>query len=615
MPCQKPYEMKASRRIRPCRHTAIALIAAAISLCTSWRTDASEFVLGNFGNSVLAEGWTWTEATGTLSGTEGVGAVLYPENFSAADLSKLGNPATFSLSLTGWVTTAPPNAFSITLEDADGDLLVTRFNWSSFASSQSAVIQSVQSSGAFDWARVAGWTLDSGSSAEPLQAGFTKLAVVAPAPTPSPTPSPTPTPPPSPTPSPTPTPTPTPSPSPTPSASPSPTPSPTPTPGPTPAPTPTPTPSPSPSPTPTPIPSPSPTPTPAPTSSPTPPPIAVPQERFDGLVGTGDSRQSAAEFLADNGLISIKTTTRGSFTGTLRLGADKTGFKGAFEASGSAQVKDLPRKSGQPAVDLTLQLGAGPKISGEVIRNTAPDLPFVALAPEPGSARKYTIALVPMANNGYAGYGYASLSTDSKGKTRLTGKLADGSKIAASSVISDGAGDGLPAERWLVPVFVSLDKAQGVLTGEMQVDKTEPPQGSSVGDGGQLWGWVQPGSSALAELAVKGRSFYVNKGISILTDTIGGGNFLVSGALANSPLGGFWPGSNKPSFQDTNDKLAFSASSGPIKGTSKDPKTTYEGIMFSVPINLTDGAAPVHGAGFRLNGPNNSLPVEIMKAP
>ena len=341
----------------------------------------------------------------------------------------------------------------------------------------------------------------------------------------------------------------------------------------------------------------------------------MPQDRFEGLVGTGDTRQSAAEFLADNGLISIKTTTKGSFTGTLRLGADKIGFKGAFEAGGSAQVKDLPRKSGQPAVDLTMKLEAGPKISGEVIRNTAPDLPFVALAPEPGPARRYTIALVPTAKDGYAGYGYATLSADSKGVARIAGKLADGSKIAASSVFSDGAGDGLPAERWLVPVFVSLGKSQGVLTGEIQVVKAEPPQGASVGDGKQLWGWVQPGSSALAELAIKGRSFSVIKGISILTDTIGGGNFLVSGALANRPLIGFWPGSNKPAFQDKNEKLAFSASRGSIKGTLKEPKTTYDGIMFSAPISLTDGASPVHGAGFRFDGSNASLPVEIIKAP
>jgi hypothetical protein len=341
----------------------------------------------------------------------------------------------------------------------------------------------------------------------------------------------------------------------------------------------------------------------------------VPQDRFEGLVGTGDTGQSAAEFLADNGLISIKTTTKGSFTGTLRLGADKIGFKGAFEAGGSAQVKDLPRKSGLPAVDLTLQLAAGPKISGEVIRNAAPDLPFVALDPEPGASRKYTIALVPTATDGFAGYGYVTLSADSKGVARIAGKLADGSKIAVSSTISDGAGDGLPAESWLVPVLASLGKAQGVLTGEMQVEKVEPPQGSSVGDGGQLWGWVQPGSSALAELAVKGRSFSVTKETSILTGTTDGGNFLVSGALANRPLSGFWPGSNKPSFQDKNEKLAFSASSGSIKGTLKDSKTTYDGIMFSAPISLSDGASPVHGAGFRLDGSNASLPVEIIKAP
>lgn len=566
----------------------------------------AESVLSTFGSSVASDGWSWSAATSTLSGTEAPGAVLYPESFADTNLGLLGNPGNLSLSLSGSVITAPPGFFSVTLEDKSGRLSVTRISWSSLGSIGSTVIVPISAPADFDWGKVAGWTLDSGGSGEPLEATFTKLAVVAATPTPTPTPSPTPTPTPSPTPSPTPTPAPSPSPSPTPG--PSPTPSPTPSPSPTPAPSPTPT------PTPTPSPSPTPSPTPTPSPSPSPTPVTVPQARFDGLVGTGSTAQSAADFLASNGIISVKTTTKGTFSGTLRLGADKIAFKGVFRTDGSAQINDLPLKNGQPAIDLNLLLEAGPKISGRATLGAGTELPLVALAPEAGTVAKYTVALVPKTSTAYAGYGYATISTDSKGAAKITGKLADGSKIAASTMISDGAADGLPAEK-LVPVFVvPFGKTQGLLTGEMQIDKPELSQGSSVDDGGQPWGWVRSNSSALAELGVRGRSFAVSKGLSIMTGTANEGGFDVSGALTSGPLTGTWPGSNKPAFADKNYKLAFSASGGAIKGSIKIPKITYEGVMFSAPITLSDGGTPVHGAGFRLTT-DASLPVEITAAP
>ena len=293
------------------------------------------------------------------------------------------------------------------------------------------------------------------------------------------------------------------------------------------------------------------------------------------------------------------------------LGADKVSFKGLFANSGSAQVNDLPRKSGAPSVDLDLQLEAGPSISG-VVKFSDVTLPFVALTPELGAASTvHTAAFVPLAGAAYSGYGYITLSADSKGGAKIAGKLADGSKIAASSVISDGQFDGLPTQK-LVPVFIPLGKAQGVLTGEVQIDKEDPSEGVSVDDGGQDWGWVKPGSSTVAKLAVKGRRLASARGISILTTTVEVGEFSVSGALpSGAALRGLWPGSNKPSFADKNFKLAFSAKSGAIKGSIKNPKTSYEGIMFSSPISLEPGAPAVNGAGFRLDGQGSSLPVRV----
>jgi hypothetical protein len=162
---------------------SIAVSAAVLGTHSSMAVSSID--LSNFGSSVDAVDWTWTPATSNLSGTEAPGAVLFPNAFSGADLTTLdnygGNPSNLQFNLTGFVTTPPPGAFSITLESTGGSLSVTPILWSSYGTTSSTFTTSVNSTTTpgFAWNNIIGWTIDSGGSGNPVNATFTSLTVTA----------------------------------------------------------------------------------------------------------------------------------------------------------------------------------------------------------------------------------------------------------------------------------------------------------------------------------------------------------------------------------------------------------------------------------------------------
>lgn len=146
--------------------------------------SVSSIDLSTFGSSVEGLDWTWTPATSVLSGTEALGAVLFPTAFGGADLTTLdlySGPSSLLLNFTGLVTTAPPGAFLVSLEDGLGNVSATPILWSSFTTSSSTVIASVNTAvpAGFQWNNIAGWTIDSGGSGSAVNATFTQLSVTA----------------------------------------------------------------------------------------------------------------------------------------------------------------------------------------------------------------------------------------------------------------------------------------------------------------------------------------------------------------------------------------------------------------------------------------------------
>jgi hypothetical protein len=160
-------------------------IVAAFALTIVPCSAVSSISLSTFGNAVDGLDWNWNPATSNLTGSDAPGAVLYPATFNPVNLTLLdnygGDPSNLRLNLTGFVTTAPPGAFTISLEDGLGIVRATTFLWSGFSGSTSTVTLAVNTGGAgsFQWANVAGWTLDAGGTGASVNATFTELTVTA----------------------------------------------------------------------------------------------------------------------------------------------------------------------------------------------------------------------------------------------------------------------------------------------------------------------------------------------------------------------------------------------------------------------------------------------------
>jgi hypothetical protein len=163
---------------------AIAIVPVSFLLALACPADAVTAIdLSSFGSSVEGDAWTWTPATSTISGSDAGGALLFPSSFSPVDFTTLnnyaGNPANLLLTLTGFVTTSPGGAFTISLEDGLGNVSATPFLWSAFTTTSSTVTNSVTLVSGFQWNNVVGWTLDAGGTGNAVNATYTSLQATA----------------------------------------------------------------------------------------------------------------------------------------------------------------------------------------------------------------------------------------------------------------------------------------------------------------------------------------------------------------------------------------------------------------------------------------------------
>lgn len=183
------------------------------------------------------------------------------------------------------------------------------------------------------------------------------------------------------------------------------------------------------------------------------------------------------------GTLVIKTTTSGTFTGTLTLGSVKYSISGRFDGTtGVAAPITIIRKA--PFVTnltlaLTMDLSATSAtrggITGTLSDGGPPEpvaafrevwsktLPAAYFADVKGSV--YNTALfidsAHLNDDGYPqGVSYARITTDQLGKAAVAGKLADGTGITGSAIIwPDGQ----------VPLFLPLYTSKGSLVGTLQL--------------------------------------------------------------------------------------------------------------------------------------------------
>lgn len=232
-------------------------------------------------------------------------------------------------------------------------------------------------------------------------------------------------------------------------------------------------------------------------------PLAQLSGSYNGLL------TPATDPLLHSGLINVKTTSKGTFTGKVTLGGTALPISGVFDAStgaarfGKTQTPTFALvKKAKPAnislgfLSLTLDVTGGNKVTG-TLKDQAGTTTFgtishadralysskkVPVAPylkvptnildttkEKG---KYTAIFGANAapNNGVQkvgfaqGDGYGAVSVSSSGIVKVIGKLADGSVINYSNALSKN-------NEW--PVFIQLYGKGGFITGNVAFDPAQ----------------------------------------------------------------------------------------------------------------------------------------------
>ncbi len=171
------------------------------------------------------------------------------------------------------------------------------------------------------------------------------------------------------------------------------------------------------------------------------PPFAPTADSYNGLF-----YEPAGVELLRSGAFTAKTTTRGTYSGNLQMGASRCPFSGQFDFSGKA-TNTITRAGASP---LTLLLQMDPvgnaHLNGTVSDGTwtanltADRAVFKAQANPAPYAGKYTLVLPGTGNPGDTaspqGDGYGTITVGASGVVKLGGVLADGTKLTQTTTLS-----------------------------------------------------------------------------------------------------------------------------------------------------------------------------------
>lgn len=184
-----------------------------------------------------------------------------------------------------------------------------------------------------------------------------------------------------------------------------------------------------------------------------------------------------------SGAVSLNTTASGSYSGKLQLGAKSYSFGGTLDSTGVASNNIVRKGLSTLGVAFSIDLTNNSVMTGTVTDpgNWSAGLRAerALLNPKSGSvpfAGRYTLIVPGVSGNAQlpGGDGYGAATVTSAGSIKLTGALADGTKLSQSAVVS-AAGD------W--PLYVSLYGGQGQILGWLNI--------ASGTIGGDL-NWIRP---------------------------------------------------------------------------------------------------------------------------
>lgn len=180
---------------------------------------------------------------------------------------------------------------------------------------------------------------------------------------------------------------------------------------------------------------------------------------YHGLFSeSGGARQESS------GDLTLRITSRKTWSGQMRLGGRRYSMKGQFDTNGVTQATISRRQQSpltltvEPVTNGLIQHLAGTVTDGAWVANvTAYRAPFTAQNPSPQAGR-YTLAIAgsPDPALGPQGHGFGTARVDKLGHAFFVGRLADGTGLAQNGWLS---GDG----RW--PFYAPLYALRGSLLG------------------------------------------------------------------------------------------------------------------------------------------------------
>lgn len=315
---------------------------------------------------------------------------------------------------------------------------------------------------------------------------------------------------------------------------------------------------------------------------------------YNGLVVA----DAAGTPIAHHGLVAVKVTPTGKFTGKVTLGSTTTALSGVFLTGGEARFdRALTPTLAVAGGELSLQLdtGAGEKITGSVRSGgqTRASIPHADRAPFTAQVKTvYTAVFQADANpsvgtsNFPQGDGQGKLTVDKKGVAKFVGKLADGSAVSYSNALSRTA-------EW--PVFVQLYKKAGFITGAVIFDAN---QANTDAEGTDLK-WFKPAGLAKQKLYPAGwangitTDFLASKYVAPVNPTtvlgIAGGaiEFAATDGGLNPAIAedGTIDAKNKVTLTGANNvKVTFVKGTGALSGSFTHPvtgkKAKFSGVAF-----------------------------------
>jgi len=291
---------------------------------------------------------------------------------------------------------------------------------------------------------------------------------------------------------------------------------------------------------------------------------------------TGLFSESTGVELGRSGAISLNTTAAGSYSGKLQIGSKSYPFSGTLDPSG-AGTNAVSRK-GSSALGLALHVNLDNPdiITGTVTDpgNWTADMQANRAAAA-GSAvlfgGNYTLVVAGSDDSATipGGDSYGTVAISSAGKLKLTGSLADGTKLSQSAVVSANG-------QW--PLYVSLYGGQGQLFGWLTLSNA-----NITGDASWIKNAVSSAKAYQNGFSFNSQAFgsIYNAAASPLLSFNPGVLILTGGNLGTSITNVLTV--NGSSAANANASLSFSTAKGTFKGSFVNPpgksKVPFNGVF------------------------------------